>query len=530
MNLINFYKKKVLRPIQVWNMPKDEDFNFELISYYFLNKNDSNTFQNISDRVIEDIDFCELFRFMDRTNSKIGQQYLFDKLLTINNHIYFDRQEKWIDYFQNNEEQRREIQISISNLNDRKTYHISNLFLDEYLKRPKWFWMIKILSILPVLLLIISYLYKNAFILLLVSIIVNIAVHYWNKKHIFLYTDSIPQLLRLCRTIKDLLKLDPFIQSNAGVFTSLKSIKKLKTKMSVFVMEARNESDISALLFLIVEYIKILFLLEPLIVFNVLNKLDNKRKDIQNLYEYIGEIDSALSIAAIRDSVEIYCIPTIALQRRKTLEFKNIYHPLIPNCVPNSLQINTKSILLTGSNMSGKTTFIRTVAINLLLAQTINTCFAKDFEYSQTRLFSAIRITDDLLNDKSYYFEEVATIKNMIDESQYSCNNLFLLDEIFKGTNTTERIAAGKAVLSYLAKQENNLVFVSTHDIELTDLLNDEYELYHFTEVIQEGKIHFDYKLKAGNLSTKNAIRILELNNYPQEVIQEARKISKKLS
>ena len=103
--------------------------------------------------------------------------------------------------------------------------------------------------------------------------------------------------------------------------------------------------------------------------------------------------------------------------------------------------------------------------------------------------------------------------------------NLFLLDEIFKGTNTAERIAAGKAVLSYLAKTSNNTVFVSTHDIELADLLYGEYDLYHFTETVHEKQIHFDYQLKAGKLYTKNAIRILEINDYPTEVIEEARAI-----
>ena len=173
--------------------------------------------------------------------------------------------------------------------------------------------------------------------------------------------------------------------------------------------------------------------------------------------------------------------------------------------------------------MAGKTTFIRTVAINVLFAQTINTCFAKDFKLSKMNIFSAIRISDDLLNDKSYYFEEVLTIKKMIKKSTERPNNLFLLDEIYKGTNTIERIAAGKAVLSYLAKSNHNIVFVSTHDIELTDLLHDYYDLYHFTEVIKDGNINFDYKIKKGNLSTKNAIRILEINDYPREIIDDAK-------
>jgi DNA mismatch repair ATPase MutS len=117
----------------------------------------------------------------------------------------------------------------------------------------------------------------------------------------------------------------------------------------------------------------------------------------------------------------------------------------------------------------------------------------------------------------------------MIEESQSEIQTLFLLDEIFKGTNTVERIAAGKAVLSYLNKGQH-IVFVSTHDIELTDYLKDSFDLYHFTEVVEDDKIAFDYKLKEGNLKTRNAIRILELNQYPIEVINEAKILSEKIT
>ncbi len=103
-----------------------------------------------------------------------------------------------------------------------------------------------------------------------------------------------------------------------------------------------------------------------------------------------------------------------------------------------------------------------------------------------------------------------------------------MLDEIFKGTNTIERISAGKAVLSALSKS-NNIVFVSTHDIELTDLLKDEYDLYHFSEIVDNHTVDFDYKLKEGKLKNRNAIRILELNGYPTAIIKEAMQLSEEL-
>jgi DNA mismatch repair ATPase MutS len=178
--------------------------------------------------------------------------------------------------------------------------------------------------------------------------------------------------------------------------------------------------------------------------------------------------------------------------------------------------------------MSGKTSFIRTIGINVITGLTINTCFAKHISIPRIRVFSAIRISDDLMNDKSYYFEEVLTIKEMIENGIQGKPNLFLLDEIFKGTNTIERISAGKAVLSSLSGN-GNIVLVSTHDIELADLLREKYELYHFSEIVNEKNVDFDYKLKDGKLKNRNAIRILQINNYPESIIKEAIELSKKL-
>lgn len=181
-------------------------------------------------------------------------------------------------------------------------------------------------------------------------------------------------------------------------------------------------------------------------------------------------------------------------------------------------------MLLTGSNMSGKTTFIRTVAVNSILAQTLHICFGKSYTAPFYKIYSSIRITDDLLDDTSYYLEEVLTVKELVEAAKNKQPNLFVLDEIFKGTNTIERISGGKAILSYLNKP-NHTVLVSTHDIELTDLLQKEnYELFHFSEQIVDDTLIFDHKLKAGKLQTRNAIKILELYKYPSEIIEDARK------
>lgn len=155
--------------------------------------------------------------------------------------------------------------------------------------------------------------------------------------------------------------------------------------------------------------------------------------------------------------------------------------------------------------------------------------FANSSTTSVVKLSSSIRIDDSLTDGKSYYFEEVNVMSSLIGETAPGHQNIFILDEVFKGTNTIERIAAGKAILSYLNKG-NNMVFVSTHDIELSELLAKEYDLYHFTETITDNQLHFNYKLTPGPLKTRNAIKILEISGYPTEIVQEAQSISKSLS
>jgi DNA mismatch repair ATPase MutS len=521
-------KKNTEKFLEEFGKLKEDAFDFEEITKYFKKKDHSGTFQVLSDKTCNDLDFEELFMYIDRTNSRVGQQYLYNKLRIISSDSNETiEQEKIIEKLSVDADFRVEIQKQLSDLNQNEAFFITSLFQDEHLKPPKWFFIVPLLSLSSLLLLIMLFFIPRTLFIFLGIFIVNIGIHYWNKSNLYQYLGSIPQLLKLNRIARYLFKNDLFKKINPNLPESLNVIDKVRNRMSFFKLEAKLQGDMEAIFWGILELFKILFLLEPLLLFGVLKQLDTKRKEIEDVFIFVGQIDAFISIASLRNGLDSYCIPQIN-EHPKTLFTEDVYHPLIAECVTNNIQVSKKSILLTGSNMSGKTSFIRTIGINLLTGLTINTCFAKHFTMPRMRIFSAIRISDDLMNDKSYYFEEVVTIKEMIDKSKNEKPNLFLLDEIFKGTNTVERISAGKAVLSYLAG-DDNIVFVSTHDIELADLLNEEYELYHFSERVDNKTVDFDYKLKTGKLKNRNAIKILEINDYPEIIIKEAIKISKEL-
>ena len=518
-------KEKLLR--EFGNL-KVNSFDFEQIENYFRKKDHSTAFQTLSDKTCNDLDFQELFMFLDRTNSRVGQQYLYNKLRTIpSHHTENTIHEKLIDEFTNNSDFRISVQSQLSKLNDREVYYIASLFQDEILKPPKWYFIVPLLSFTSVLSFIMFF-FNPVFLFVILGLsIINIVIHFWNKKNLFNYFSSIPQLSKLNSIAQELFKNETIKEINPNLMKSASIINKVSNRMSFFNLEVEVQSDQRIIFWAMMEIVKIVFLIEPLFLFATLKRIDTKRTEIEDVFLFVGEIDALVSIASLRKGLTNYCIPEI-IDGQKRLIAQEVYHPLIENCVKNTLKVNDKSILLTGSNMSGKTSFIRTIALNVITGLTLNTCFAEQFTMPGVRIFSAIRISDDLMNDRSYYFEEVITIKEMLDKSKDGNLNLFLLDEIFKGTNTVERISAGKAVLSSL-NENDNIVFVSTHDIELADLLKHEYDLYHFSEIVDHKTVDFDYKLKEGKLKNRNAIRILQINDYPESIIKEAIEISEEL-
>lgn len=522
-----FNKRKSRKQVEqiraAWGNSKTEFFNFDGIKNYFEEVK-GNNFHHLTEQTINDIDFYGLFKFIDRTTSKVGQQFLYRKVIEPTIHKS-DPSQNLIELFANNKKLREEIQLDLLKLNETDAYYISSLLKDNLLQKPKWFKFLGLDIAIIIFLIILSFKYQIFIIFLIIPFAINMFLHYWNKNKAFQFVRSIPQLNLLIEVSKSLLR-------RSGVFhdkfvkESIADLKSFQRKSSIINFDNGSgiQSELSQIGTYLLELIKAFFLVEVFTLFTVIKELESKRSSIITLFDYVGNIDSAISIASLRADNAKTCQPVFSSAEKK-VTVKNMYHPLLENCVQNDLLICNKSILITGSNMSGKSTFLRTFIMNSILAQTIYTCFAEEFISPILKQYSSIRIDDNLFEGKSYYLQEVNTMASLIAEVNSPNQNLFVLDEVFKGTNTIERISAAKAILSYLNKR-NNIVIISTHDIELSDMLKNEYDLYHFTETIEEGELYFDHKIKSGQLKTRNAIKLLELSNYPTEIINEARQIS----
>ncbi len=199
---------------------------------------------------------------------------------------------------------------------------------------------------------------------------------------------------------------------------------------------------------------------------------------------------------------------------------------MISNPVANNLY-EEKSVLITGSNASGKSTFLKTIAINAILAQTVYTCTAKNYVSCFFRIYSSMALKDNLLNNESYYIVEIKSLKRIIDAIDDRVPVLCFVDEVLRGTNTIERIAASSHILKYLSRQ-NVMCFAATHDIELTHMLVDDYSNYHFTENVQKNDIQFSYELLKGRATSRNAIQLLNIIGFEKSIVKNADELAHK--
>lgn len=521
-------KKEKENILENYKSPKNSEFDFERISLFFSHIDKTDVLQVISNRTFQDLDFEELFMYLDRTCSKIGQQYLYFIIRTLPKNK--DRSlvfEMIINYINENPDVKESIVLELTSLNQPEAYYLQSLLHEKNIHKPKWFWIIPLLSG-SFLATLISLFFYPVFSILILIVTINFIIHYWNKKNILTYSNSIPQLLILKRIVNKMIHSGLILDNIDRIQKATNEIDKISKLASFFMWEKKLKSEAGQIVDLLVEWIKAAFLLEPILIFKIIEKLELKINEIREVFTAVAQVDVAISISSFRESLPYYTRPQIT-ENKKSFFAKEIYHPLILNSVANTLNhSNGKSVLISGSNMSGKTTFIRTIGINVILAQTINTTCAKELVIPRLKVLSAIKIADNILDETSYYYEEVKVIKEMIDVSELEHQNLFLLDELFRGTNSIERIASGKAVLSYLI-QNGNLVFASTHDLELTELLSDQYNYYHFEESIENDLLKFDFKLKDGRWLNTNAIRILEINKFPSEITKEARTLAKEI-
>ncbi len=228
---------------------------------------------------------------------------------------------------------------------------------------------------------------------------------------------------------------------------------------------------------------------------------------LQTGIQGIGEVEMLSSLAVLQRIRDV-SYPTLLDSDVPEVQAQQIYHPLLPveGAVANDIDLKQQPVVITGSNMSGKTTFLRTIGLNLILAYAGAPVCGTGLSVSRMRIFTSMRVTDDVQAGISTFYAEILRVKEMVEYGKSKQPMLCLIDEIFKGTNSADRIIGAETVIRNLTNP-HTIAVISTHDFELCRLADN----YHFEEFYEKDEIHFDYCLKSGKCTTTNALFLLKM-------------------
>ena len=467
----------------------------------------------------------EVFCRIDRTLSAAGEEYLYFTLRNIFcGKERLDHLEEVTGWFLEQDDTRIRVQLLLKKLGHLGKYslydYLDNLdYLGERNNRK-----ILLLNLLYLLFASLLFVQPAVGILgIVVCMLGHILTYFREKKVIEPYITSFAYVLRMIDVCEELgrQKIPVYKKELEDLNEALKSLRELK-RGSFWVM-AGNQGKIGGNpLDIIADYLRMILHLDIWQFNLMLRKLRLKTNEVNRLLGITGYLDMAISVGGFRRSLEGYCIPQLEENTNKVyLHMEGGWHPLLTHPVKNSIRAD-RGVLLTGSNASGKSTFLKMVAVNAVLAQTIHTCTAESYHAPVFRIFSSMALRDSIQNGESYYIVEIRSLKRILDAAQTeTAPVLSFVDEVLRGTNTVERIAAATQILIHLS-ESGVLCFTATHDIEMTELLKDCYDNYHFEEVIRDGDISFPYELLPGRAGTRNAIRLLALMGYDKEITERA--------
>lgn len=490
----------------------DERDYASMKKYYQQKKTDEPT---IDDITFNDLNMDEIFKQVKNTQSSIGDEYSYD---------FFRRQknpdlthfEAAVQCMSEQAEAREKLQFAFYRIG-RKT----NNQLVELLLEPSKFPKIAMMPIILVTVVGIGSLIWLAvdidygILAVCMSFCVGLILFSIVLRKIYQAFEALGMFTRMVRAAKVMVKLElpAFKEETDQLRKNLKVFKNI-TGLADYIVQISGSSN--SLMMIITSY----FSLYGYAYFIMVKLFQKYRSEALKLYETIGYIELCISIASYRESLPYYCLPNFNDNDKVT--FEEIVHPLLKEPIPNTRSMGNK-VLITGSNASGKSTFARTLAINAIFGQLFNTCLAKSFSFKPCAVYSSMNLKDDIVTGDSFYMAEIKSLKRLLKIAESKEYAMIFMDEMFKGTNMLERIAAASIILKKFADLDC-FICLATHDVELSRILGERYENYHFREVVTEDDILFDYTLQEGVTTGSNAIKLLAYCHYDQEIVDQAEK------
>lgn len=487
----------------------------------------------IDDITWNDLDMDNIYRKINVSCSAAGDEYLYYRLRTpIYGQPEMEKMESEIRFFMEHEEDRHYVQRMLLSLGRMGKYSIYE-YIDHLdtlgERRNAKYFISNLLLVAGIGVMFMSL--PIGMIVLLGILCHNIVGYYKEYNQIEPYITSFRYINRLLDSAQQMgrRKISGIADEQDRLLDCYRKMKGFTRNTWLIIFTEKGNGNPLGIL---MDYLRMVFYLD-LIQFNkALRAVRGHLSEIDEMVTLLGRIEAAIVIGSYRKSLQgNYCIPTLRFERDadRYMAIEQLYHPLLTDPVRNSI-LTEKGVLITGSNASGKSTFLRAVAINAVMSQTIHTCLADRYEAPVLRIYSSMSLKDDLIGGQSYYMVEISSIKRILDQVKLAkedhCYVLCFVDEVLRGTNTVERIAASTQIMKVLSA-EHALCFAATHDVELTKLLEQEYDNYHFEERIEKDDIFFPYKLLKGPATTRNAIALLKMLGYDEIIITEAEAMAK---
>lgn len=520
-NMYNAYRKRNLI-LTLWdqNTKLNYAINYlETFKYFYKHTQESSKNDDCVDDITwNDLNMTKMFEKVNYTFTSVGEEMLYYRLKKAHEkHSFY---EEIIERITGDRQYRSKLSLVLAKLG-KSTYANSAKYIfgkPDFNFRKIYF----VLSILPIVgLLTMIFSSSIGFSFFIISTLVNTILFYLDRSKNEVEFESLFYCLNVILTSRKIAK----INQDADF---LKRTNKLKKAPFIGVFLLQDDATGTNLILQLFTLVKSVFLIDYFIFHYIVNVLSHNHDIYETAWRKLGDIDCCYSIALWRKTLPYYCLPKYS--HNESLIIQQAYHPLLNKPVGNDFDFH-KNILLTGSNASGKSTFIKTIAINIILSQALNTSTSREITLNRGLVYSSMAMSDDIEKGQSYFLSEIYALKRIFDVRDTSKDKFMYLfiDEVFKGTNTIERIAAGESVLNYLCDYNETRVMAATHDLELTDTLSAKYDNYHFQEQIKDDEIIFDYLIKPGPSKTKNAIELLRITNFPEKVYHQALLNSKEL-
>ena len=510
-----------------WGTVPEREYDYaelEKISRYFEYqlKKGKITEPYIDDITWNDLDMDRIFAYANHAKSSPGEEYLYYLLRTpVSDQTVLDERERLIRFFQTHEKERLELELCFAEIGRTRKFAISDYVdLLVTLKKEKNGIHYLALGTIPLGLLLMTVLPQGVGFLLMIGLFVfDISQYYKRKGEIDPYLTTFSHIMKMLNASKELAELQI-----AEVQEYIDRIEHARNQFRKFergstILMARNGAT-GSLEDAVLDFVRMFTHIDLLKFNSMLEEVKKNVSEIDVLVDNIGVLDAMISAASFRESLPLYGIPEFVKTEKAFVELQDVYHLLIAEPVANSI-VEKRSVLLTGSNASGKSTFLKTVAINAIISQSLNTCIATSYKASFFQIYSSMALKDNLQGSESYFIVEIKSLKRILSHAEDSLPMLCFVDEVLRGTNTLERISASSQILKSLVR-ENVLCFAATHDLELTQILENDYSNYHFQEEIQENDILFNYQLYKGRAVSRNAIQLLKIIGYDEEIIEHA--------